>query len=270
VRLTGAPRNRFASSAFLLPDACLALLSNTQTPDSLNPANPCTWSLRNRDGRSPVPDHRNPTAEENPRQHRRGAALLPCSRRSSNTRVPTSKLGEGPSAEERQLKATRGICKENGAKRNRAAENHQASKRLSLVSRQSTASLPRTGHTAAAKTLLGGRGGETSANEASFARDFCESRARRGYPPSQAHLPRPQLWREGAAVSRSGSVKEREHEGCLAAAGEKALHKQIYSRLHPHKHPSRKQLHRTSATADSPGWHARAHSSSKHCSLRRC
>lgn len=63
-----------------------------------------------------------------------------------------SKLGERPSEEEQQLKVMHGICRENSAKQNRAAENHPASERLNLILRQSAASLPRAGHTAAAKT----------------------------------------------------------------------------------------------------------------------
>lgn len=92
--------------------------------------------------------------EGNPRRHRRGPALLlPCSWRRSSTRPSASKLGERPSAEERQPKVMHGICK-NGAKQNRAAENHHASERLNPILRQSAASLPCAGHAAAAKTLL--------------------------------------------------------------------------------------------------------------------
>lgn len=91
---------------------------------------------------------------ENSRQQHHGAALLPRSWGRSNTRLPISKLGECPSAEAQQLKVMHGICKENHAKQNRAAENHHAPKKLNLTLRQRAASLPCTGHAAAAQTLL--------------------------------------------------------------------------------------------------------------------
>lgn len=55
----------------------------------------------------------------------------------------SARLGECPSAEAQQLKAVLGICKESGAKPDRAAEQHQAPSRLKAQSSLSSW----TGHT---------------------------------------------------------------------------------------------------------------------------
>lgn len=176
--------------------------------------------------------------EENPRRHRRGAAFFLCCWMRSSTRPSMSKLGECPSAEARQLKAMHGICnKENGAKPNRAAEKHQAPERLTLISRHRAASLPCAGHTSQDTPRASGAEGRKPQSVKRPLRAIpVEVRHGKGIHLPDTSPPSSTLAR------RCCGFQEQQHETTgtrrmTGVTGGKALHKQIYSHFHPHKHP---------------------------------
>lgn len=178
-------------------------------------------------------------AEENPRWHHQGAALLPCSWRGSNSGVPVSKLGERPLAGARQPKVMLGICKENSAKQNRRAEKSPCIPMASPdIKAESSLFSPHRAHSRShdSPSTLEAEGRKPQ--QTKHPSHVISVKAGHG---EGIHLPSCtfQLWlgREGTAAARSDSVKEQERDTCLAATGEQALHKQIYGRLHPHKHP---------------------------------